>query len=255
MARGYVHAVETDIANCFQSFDGEKVIDYLPIPKRVTSAVVVGAALNIRLAYPNQFGPADPEVDDKDIWPDEFADARRGFPQGSATSPLAVEILLAPLFSKLPTGGEMFGYVDNFLAMAKDANDVVSMTVAFWSALKAHPAGQLRPKEPRIFEPGSPIEFLGHRLHLVDGIVRIDPKQEHLEEFENEVKVGVAKIAKLSSSPDHAKRKIKELRRYVVSWTASFKMCDGIALRRSRALSEIDNAMPIKLKMMWSSKM
>lgn len=142
MARGYVHAVETDIANCFQSFDGEKVAGHLPIPKRVTSAVVVGAALNMRLSYPNQFGPADPEVDDEDIWPDEFADARRGFPQGSATSPLAVEMLLAPLFSKLPACGEMLGYVDNFLAMAKDANDVVSMTVAFWSALKTHSAGQ-----------------------------------------------------------------------------------------------------------------
>ena len=56
-----------------------------------------------------------------------------------------------PCFSKLPACGEPVGYADNFLAMAKDANDVVSMTVAFWSALKAHPAGQLRPKEPRIF--------------------------------------------------------------------------------------------------------
>jgi hypothetical protein len=45
MARGYVWGIETDIADCFPSFDGEKVADQLPIPKRVTSAVVVGAPL------------------------------------------------------------------------------------------------------------------------------------------------------------------------------------------------------------------
>jgi hypothetical protein len=144
--------------------------------------------------------------------------------------------------------------VDNFLAMAKDENDVVSMTVAFWSALKAHPAGQLRPKEPRIFQPGSPIEYLGHQLQLIDGVVRIDPKQQNLEEFENELMVGLAQIRKLGSSPSRANRKITELRRYVRSWTESFKMCDGIALRRAKALNEIDNAIPIKLKTMWSSK-
>jgi hypothetical protein len=203
---------------------------------------------NIRLSYLNQFGPADPEVEDKDIWPDEFADARRGFPQGSATSPLAVEMLLAPLFSELPACGEMNGYVDNFLAMAKDANDVVSMTVAFWSALQAHPAGQLRPKEPRIFPPGSSIEFLGHRLQLVDGVVRIDPTQENLEEFENELMVGLAKIGKLSSSPSRAKQHIRELRRYVCSWTGSFKMCDDISIRRAKALNEIEKAMPLTWK-------
>lgn len=254
MARGHVCAVETDIVNCYQSFDGEKVKDRLPIPKRVTHSVIIGAALNVSLAYPSFFGPADPGVDDEDIWPGEFADARRGVPQGSATSPLAVEMLLGPLFTKLPAGGEAVGFADNFLTMAKDANDVVSMTVAFWSALKAHPAGQLRPKEPRIFEAGSPIEFLAHRLQLVDGVVQIDPTQENLEKFEKELMVGLAKIEKLSSSLSRAKQHIGELRRYVCSWTGSFKMCDGIALRRAKALNEIDKAMPIKLKSMRKCK-
>jgi hypothetical protein len=167
----------------------------------VTHSVIIGAALNVSLAYPNLFGPADSEVDDKDIWPNEFADARWGFPQGSATSPLAVEILLAPLFDKLPTCGKALGYADNTLIMAKEVNDVVPMTEAFWSALKEHPAGQLRPKEPRFFEPGAPIKFLGYRLELVDGVVRIGPTQENLEKFENELKVGLAQIRKLGSSP------------------------------------------------------
>ena len=85
--------------------------------------------------------------------------------------------------------------------MAKEVNDVVPMTEAVWSALKEHPAGQLRPKESRFFEPGAPIKFLGYRLELVDGVVRIGPTQENLEKFENELKVGLAQIRKLGSSP------------------------------------------------------
>lgn len=91
---------------------------------------------------------------------------------------------------------------------------------------------------------------MGHRLQLVDGVVRIDPTQENLEEFDNELMVGLAQIGKLGCNADRAKRTITELRRYVVSWTASFKMCDGIALRRAKALNEIDDATPIKLKSM-----
>lgn len=63
------------------------------------------------------------------------------------------------MLKKLPQGSAVIGYADNFLVLAKDANDVKSMTLALWSALKAHRVGQLRPKEPRTFEPGSPIEF------------------------------------------------------------------------------------------------
>ena len=49
--------------------------------------------------------------------------------------------------------------VENIVAMAKEKGDVVATTTAFWSALKAHPAGQLGPNEPKIFEPGNPIGF------------------------------------------------------------------------------------------------
>src|SRR6266542_2348573 len=57
-----------------------------------------------------------------------LAEARQGIPQGSAASPLLAEMLLASALRQLPTGGEVFAYLDNFLVMAKSEQDAVSMT-------------------------------------------------------------------------------------------------------------------------------
>jgi hypothetical protein len=244
LATGHVWAIETDIENCYPSFDGEKVIDWIPMPKKVTRSVMLGASFNILLGYPSIFGPADPGEDDELTFAELFADARRGFPQGSATSHLAVEMLLAPLFEPPPWGGTAIGYADNFLAMAKEENDVRLMTSAFWSALEAHPAGQLRPKQPRIFKPGTPIEFLGHILKLINGAVRIDPSRRNTEKFEATLRDGLRKIEACNSYSDHARRSARELRRFVCSWCVSFGSCSGIEVRRMRALQRIDMAIP-----------
>ncbi len=143
---GYAWAIETDIHNCYPSFDGEKVPEFLPIPKEVTRNVLLCGTYSLTTTIQAHVGPADqPGEDDELIASDLFADARQGLPQGSAASPLAVEMLLAPLLHKLPAGSPWTGYSDNFLAMGKTKTDAVSMTSALWSALKAHPAGQFWP--------------------------------------------------------------------------------------------------------------
>jgi hypothetical protein len=241
LALGYVGVIETDIANCYQSFDGEKVIDHLPIPKGVMRTVILSGAYNLTLDYDDHLGPADPG----DTFAQLSADARRGLPQGSATSTLAAEILLAKLFDKLPPGGKSFAYADNFFITAKDRSDAASINSALWSALKAHPAGQLRPSRVRIFPPGGPIEFLGHRLQLCDGAVRIDPTTRNREKFENTLRNGLDKIGNFRSNTDSVQRHIRELRRDVCSWTASFKLCDGMDDYREKALKQIDKAVPV----------
>jgi hypothetical protein len=258
LEQGHEWAVEIDIANCFPSFDGEKVIDHLPIPKEVTRSVILSGTLNLDYDhdhdydhdydYDNQVGPADPDEDSGATFTQLSADARRGFPQGSATSALAVEMLLAPLFEKPPPGGASIGYVDNYLAMAKDQSGAQSMATAFWSALKAHPVGQLRPSRVRYFRPGGSIEFLGHRLQLCDGVVRIEPTKKNKEEFENILRNGLDKIGNFRSNTDRVQRHIKELRRDVYSWTASFKLCDGMDDYRDKALKRIDEAVPVAWK-------
>jgi hypothetical protein len=250
LAHGYHWAIETDIVNCYPSFDGEAVADHLPIPKRVTHSSLLGASLTLRLSYPNMFGPADPGEEYEILFPELFADARRGLPQGSAASPLAAEMLLAPVFENLPQGGIVLGYADNFLIMAKDENDVMSTITTLWGALKANPVGHFQPKAPRIFPPGTPIEFLGHQFHLTNGIVRKSPTQKNAATFENYVDNGLSKIGKLGVNSGSSRRHVKELRRYVSSWCAEFHLCDGMESNRAKAMDRINNAVPIS----WKSK-
>lgn len=168
------------------------------------------------------------------------SDARRGFPQGSAASPLATEILLTPCFEHLPEGGASTGYADNFLAVAKDENDAVSMTQTFRSALKAHPAGHFRPRQVRVSKPGRPIEFLGHRLDLTGDFVRIDPTEENLVKFKCNLRRDLQAMHKLSVvDPLRAKGRAQELCQYVCSWTSAFRLCADADNYRAEALERI----------------
>jgi hypothetical protein len=241
MAQGYVWAVETDIRNCYPSFDGEKVGGLLPIPKRVTQSTVLGASLSLKAhkEWADCFGEVDEEYVSSTYT--ELADARRGFPQGSAASPLAVEMLLAPVFAQLPPAGASIGYADNFLAMATNEDDAVSMTLAFWSALRAHPAGQLSPKPPKVSAPGDHVDFLGHRLRNSLGSILIEPSPENLNKFEFHMHIAIGKIQ--AEKSDHARiRRTQNLRRFVRSWTGSFAACTDILSFRDKAFLRIQHA-------------
>jgi hypothetical protein len=55
-------------------------------------------------------------------------------------------MLLAPVLTELAGNGYPVSYGDNTIILAPDEEGAVSMTEALWSALKAHPAGPLKPK-------------------------------------------------------------------------------------------------------------
>ena len=243
LADGSKWAIETDIKNCYTSFDGEKVPGLLPLPRRVTRGSLLSVSLNVK------FHPfwasllVQPGEGAKDLMSaPELVDARRGFPQGSAASPLAVEMLLAPLFAQLPNCGASIGYADNFLAMASCQSDALSVTSALCSALNAHPAGHLEPKPPRIYEPGEPILFLGHQFSRHGGSVRIHPAPRNEAKFCDRMHQGLDAIR---SSPNawQAARLTQKLKRYVKSWTGAFGLCTGIEARRMLAFKHIEQAL------------
>jgi hypothetical protein len=104
---GYVWTIETDIANCFPSFDGKSLHNFLPIPKEVIARVIMADTLNVTpgdnlLHY---FGPADGDEGDPFALDQCLADARRGIPQGSAVASLVAEMLIAPILKTLPSCG------------------------------------------------------------------------------------------------------------------------------------------------------
>jgi hypothetical protein len=237
MTEGNEWAIETDITDCFPSFVGEKVQELLPLPKKVTSSVVLCASLNLSLGSNSIFGPADPgDTPDEEVFPELFADARRGIPQGSIISSLVAEILLACIFDQLTGSGQCIGYADNFLVVGKKEDDVKTTTSSLWSALKAHPAGQLRPNKPNLYKPGKHIDFLGHRLKLMTEKVYIRPTPANLSEFKSRFEQAINKIID-APSPTAKTRAADELRRYTRSWHSAFKLWGEAVAHQAKHLN------------------
>lgn len=241
MSLGPMWAIEVDIKDCYPSVNGEKLAALLPLPPKVCQKVLMCEHLNLKggpsLVY--AFGCEDDDEWYPELLADELAQARRGIPQGSAASPLIAEALLAPAIYLIPQIGVVVAYADNVLLLAKSKNDVVSMSNSLRCALKAHPAGPFEPKL-KSFAPGDPVDFLGHRLTVAKGAVRIDPSPKNMAKFEARMKSKLARLkaAKLSSM-ERASR-ARKLKADVRSWCdGAFNLCTDIKSVRDAWLDKV----------------
>ena len=245
LAAGYDWVAEVDIANCYSSFDGEKVPDLLPVPKEVTRNVVTSRHLNLTPGnFMEWFGPEDASVGPVESYgpiADALSAARRGIPQGSAASPLVTDLLLAPAIPNLSGNGTVVGYADNFLVMARERNDAVSMIEALCDALKAHPAGPLRPKlVPQPTPAGKGFEFLGYVFRRKFGSTSVAPSPKNLGKFEHELSKGLERAKRPETSIEKKQHELSHLRRYVRSWTAAFSLWPDARDFRDEKMALID---------------
>jgi Reverse transcriptase (RNA-dependent DNA polymerase) len=242
MSEGYLWAIEFDIEDFYPSFSGKEVPSYLPLPKKVTEMVLIGEHLNVK-GGPTLTSAFGCEGDDEyypTLLNDKLVEARRGIPQGSAVSPLIAEALLAPTLHSIPKIGVFVAYADNILLLAKSKEDVVAMSKGLRSALQAHPVGPFQPKM-KPFDAGQPIEFLGHKLTLKKGMVRIEVDDHNLQKFKCRVasELGYLEKAKAKLQPLTLARRRNKLEDFIRSWTAAFKLCNGIASRREHWLGKL----------------
>src|SRR5262249_36318121 len=114
---GNLHAREIDIKDFYPSFDGNKLVDLIPVQKKAIERVLISEHLNIVLgtvpstlhhtATYSSKGAADTHQGESFPLQQYLADARRGIPQGSSVSPIVAEMLLAPVLHQVPAGGEV----------------------------------------------------------------------------------------------------------------------------------------------------
>lgn len=233
MRAGYVHAREIDIKDFYASFDRNKLVELVPVQKRVIERVLLSEHLNIVPSALHHilscFGAADKAQGEVAPLEKYLAEARRGIPQGSAASPLLAEMLLAPLLFQVPAGGKVVvvAYADNILVLAKTASDADAMTDSLELALKKHLAGPFSPKI-KSFSVGGPIEFLGHRVTAHGDKVRAQPTPENQEKFEHRMKRRLARLRKPTLAPATRGRLARDLKSDLSSYVSNFKHCDGV---------------------------
>jgi len=227
LLNGYQWAIEIDISDCYPSINTEHLSNLLPLPKEVTSRVLTSSNLYLSPTthtitdISHIFGCDDLEIDDPDLFAqilfEDIAVARRGIPQGSATSDLVLEHLLASVLTGLPNCGLVYTYADNFLIMAKQENEVVSILEALLCALKAHPVGPLVPNVPKRYEPGEVVQFLGYALTVEKSICLVAPSQKNMSAFKTKFWNGINSLEADGLPLCKKRHRLKKLRRDVAS--------------------------------------
>jgi len=243
---GYRWASETDIKDCYPSVGPSRLAQCLPLPKEVIERSIISRHLRIvPSVILGAFGSADPFTDDEieDCFGHELAIARRGIPQGSATSPILIEHLLTPVFGSLPSLDVVtINYSDNTLVMGRSMADVETMTEALCAALKLHSAGQFQPTL-REFDAG-PINFLGHRLETTSGGgTHIAPSSRNRLEFHHKLDQFVRTIRQSNSHQKLQAHIANEARTYVRSWCGAFSLCWEAPAMKANAMREIQRSM------------
>ena len=138
---GFAWAVTADIKDFYPSINGKQLQKLLPLSEEVIRLVMLSRYLRLSLGW-RPLAVTTAEF---------MAQARQGIPQGSATSSLLAEVVLAPLFTALPEGACVINLADNFLILAPSKAEVCSIVNTLRCACKSLPAGPLRlvAKEPR----------------------------------------------------------------------------------------------------------
>jgi hypothetical protein len=241
MQSGYVYVVEMDVKNCYPSFNGKELAGLLSIPKEVTEKVVLSQYLNL---YPaNQRSQSWDSAEEMLIfYSEDLTEARQGIAQGSATSSIVSEILLSSVLPQLPDCGVALSYADNILLLAKSGKDVVTMITALSCVLHDHPAGPLALKEPKIYEPCQPVEFLGYSLLIGNTKDIIEPTPDNLQNFKANFEHSIKKVSGKHSSKLMQEEAVKELKDYVIGWTHAFSLWHGFKQYRDLHIAKIEMA-------------
>ncbi len=243
---GFVHTTEIDVSNCFPSVGVKALPDILPIPTKVIDHSLSGQSLNITTGnFIPWVGLDDkPSVEEyaSGLYADIIKEGQQGLPQGSATSPIIVEMLFAPVFLTMPESVRLVGYMDNFLVMGKSENDVASMKINLEAFLLGHPAGPFVPRVESTSKPSQKFDLLGYEFFLSGSTYGARPSGGNLSKFCHKFDRGLDQISGKKHSHTVRKRKAKELRRYVRSWTSAFAPWKKSVAFRTQRLGDIKHA-------------
>lgn len=241
---GYTYVAEVDINDFFKSVGAKVLSDHLPIPKKVTDHVVSSQHLtiipgNIKQYLGDPNGGADILTDVSDPLYQAIEEGRQGIAQGSATSSLVAEIILAPTLSSLPECGRVVAYIDNILVMGKSASDVELMISNLRLALLEHPVGPFASQVLSRAIPGEKFDFLGYELFRKGALYKARPSGGNVSKFSRKFDSALSELEDKELSPVIRKSKAKSLARYVRHWTSAFKSWDKAEKFRTSRLALI----------------
>lgn len=226
---GFVYVQHLDIKNYFGSFDKEKLIKELPLPKGVVERWVMASAMPVDLEDVKAVGTTSSLHSLLDV-------AHQGIPLGSSASAVIALLNTSTLDWDAPEGVRLINYADNFLVLGKSQESAEAAGQAVRASIKGLLGGHFSAKEYAACHVGEGFVFLGHAICRINDAITVNPTAATESAFWNNICEYEAKILRICDvSPlsaeriDDAKMILCDMYVYAQSWAGSFRVCDSAA--------------------------
>ena len=171
-------AAHLDIAAFFPSHDPQWLVDELPLRSDVAEHGVIGRHLKVEI---DQTTAVKKIIHHNDLSLQHLKTlARQGLPQGLVTSSLIGMMTIARLNWHDMPGVALFNLADDFLILAQSEAALGMAKARLEKAVAEHPGGHFDIRLKRFGPLTKGIDFLGHSLRIVDGVLRVSPTYENL---------------------------------------------------------------------------
>jgi len=173
--------------------------------------------------------------------------ARRGIPQGAASSSYVTEVLLASVISALPQFIGVVSYADNILLLARTEAELLNAEKTCGRALKAHPAGRLRPVVKSRGHLTDGLIFLGNQFRLNNRLVEVWPSPDNLDRYQHQFDDALKQIRNNGLPYDVRHRCADKMSKNIKSWRSSFGVSDLFRDTTNSWIAVIEAARPKQL--------
>lgn len=229
-----VYAAHLDISSFYPSHDPDWLVNRLPLRKDVAAHGVVGRHLEVKV-------DATPEMKSI-IYQDDTTIqnlntlARKGLPQGLATSSLIAVMTLARLKWHEMPGVMMANFGDDFFLLAMSEKALTMAVTRLQKAVAVLPGGHFDLNLKRIGPLSKGIDFIGHSLRMENGELRIRPTEKNLASIRAKLmaietsiygKFGIAEAKSAHQAHVLAAHYVQT----VQGWLAAHKACDDLETR------------------------
>lgn len=233
MKDGYIHAMELDIGEFYRNIRFDGLANLLrPLPRRVVENVV----WNPRRANALGTDELSTGVSHDGLLPS------RGLPQGSASSPIAAEVVVGSLLAGMPSNVRCRTYADNILILGLTQDDVEAASLELEALATACEAGPLELKR-------GPLENLEtHNCHFLGyaGLFRRIGPIQHIEWQPKHGKLDAIEI--VIQNPQSTQRQLIEAHRWVRAAPRAYKLWNDGQRWSAQAQCEIHAKLAYKTR-------
>lgn len=232
---GYVHAARLDIESFYLNFSAKALIAELPLPAGVVEHAVVGRFMRVVMDQGTKEGKNIPNFTPH-TKENLLLQARQGIPLGAGSSPIVGMICVSRLAWQSMPDAVLLNYADDFQLLAPSAKALEVSIGVLNDAVNNLPGGHFKLVLKAKGSAAAGIDFLGHRLRIVNGKLKTSPGQANLNLVYAKLNALDTRFGKLTNWPskinqEAAVKCAAEMYAVTKGWISAFSQCDDIETR------------------------